>query len=295
MAQTPKRGLGAGLGSLIPQNLDTAALLVNEDERVQKVALQVVTANPDQPRREFDTELLSELAVSIKEHGILQPLIVMPLSAGADKNGAKYQIIAGERRFRAAKIAGLTTVPVIVRTLKEQAQLEIAIIENVQRVDLAPLEQAISIEKLHQQFGLTYAEIGQRLGKAISTVSNIVRLIQLPADAREALNKKMITEGHARAILALKDDATAQKHLLENILANDWTVRQAERYVVAHKEGHQASAATKRIQTETPETAALSKRFNTKVYLKRTAKGGKLEIVFTSDEQLQQLLRDLQN
>jgi ParB family chromosome partitioning protein len=286
MAQTPKRGLGAGLGTLIPQSFDNSILL-NEDERIQKVLHSAVTANADQPRRQFDQEALEELAVSIKNHGILQPIVVAP------QGNNTYQIIAGERRWRAAKIAGLTSVPVIVRTLKEQERLEIAIIENVQRVDLSPLEQAVSIEKLHQQFGLAYDTIAKQLGKANSTVNNIVRLLQLPTGAQQALNTKSITEGHARAILALKDDAVAQKQLLAAIIKNSWSVREAERFVTAHKAGHQAKTAKQRVQTETPETMALATRLSTNVRIKRSAKGGRLEIGFTSDDELQRIISQL--
>lgn len=286
MAQIPKRGLGAGLGTLIPQSFDSS-LLLNEDERIQKVAHADVQPNKDQPRRHFDDEALQELAVSIKVHGILQPIVVTAAGQG------KYQIIAGERRWRAAAIAGIQTVPVIVRTLQEQAKLEIAIIENVQRVDLSPLEQAVSIEKLHQQFGLPYDSIAKQLGKANSTVNNIVRLLQLPTGAQQALNTKSITEGHARAILALKDDPNAQKQLLAAIIKNAWSVREAERFVTAHKAGHQTKTAKERVQTETPETQALATRLNTPVRVKRTAKGGRLEIAFTSDDELQRIIQQL--
>lgn len=286
MAQTPKRGLGAGLSSLIPQSFDNS-LLLNEDERIQKVPREAIAPNADQPRRSFDQEALQELAVSIKTHGILQPIVVAPNGPG------KYRIIAGERRWRAAKIANLTTVPVIVRTLKEQAELEIAIIENVQRVDLSPLEQAVSIERLHQQFGLAYDAIAKQLGKANSTVNNIVRLLQLPKAAQEALNTKMITEGHARAILALKDDAASQQQLLQAIIKNGWSVREAERFVTAHKAGHVTAAAKERVQTETPETIALGTRLQTTVSIKRTAKGGRLEISFKSDDELQRIISQL--
>ena len=286
MATKPKRGLGAGLGTLIPQSFDNS-LLLNEDERIQKVALTDIGPNKDQPRRHFDEEMLQELAASIKIHGILQPIVVAPHGQG------KYQIIAGERRWRAADMAGLKNVPVIVRTLEEQAKLELAIIENVQRVDLAPLEQAVSIEKLHVQFGLSYDAIAKQLGKANSTVNNIVRLLQLPTEAQEALNTKSITEGHARAILALKDSPVAQKELLDAIIKNGWTVREAERFVTAHKAGHLVKSAKERVQTETPETKALATRLNTPVRVKRTAKGGRLEITFTSDEELQRIIQQL--
>lgn len=287
MATKPKRGLGAGLGTLIPQSFDNS-LLLNEDERIQKIALADVEPNKDQPRRHFDEEALQELAASIRSHGILQPIVVAP-----PRGQGKYQIIAGERRWRAAGTAGLKSVPAIVRTLEEQAKLELAIIENVQRVDLAPLEQAVSIEKLHVQFGLSYDGIAKQLGKANSTVNNIVRLLQLPTEAQQALNTKSITEGHARAILALKDSPVAQKELLDAIIKNSWSVREAERFVVAHKSGHLVKAAKERVQTETPETKALSTRLHTPVRVKRTAKGGRLEITFTSDDDLQRIIRQL--
>jgi ParB family transcriptional regulator, chromosome partitioning protein len=286
MAKTPKRGLGSGLGTLIPQSFD-ASLLLSEDERIQKVAHDRVVPNADQPRRQFDEQALDELASSIKTHGILQPIVVAPT------NDDNYQIIAGERRWRAAKRAGIKQVPVIVRTLKEQAQLEISIIENVQRVDLSPLEQAVSIEKLHQQFGLGYDAIAMQLGKANSTVNNIVRLLQLPDAAREALNTKKISEGHARAILALKSSPESQQSLLESIIKHGWSVREAERYVTAHKAGHETPAATQRVQTETPETKALSERLGTNVRIKRTAKGGRLEIVFGTDDDLNRIIEQL--
>ncbi len=286
MAQTPKRGLGAGLGSLIPQSFDNSILL-NEDERIQKVPREAIAPNADQPRRSFDQESLQELAASIKTHGILQPIVVAPNGPG------KYRIIAGERRWRAAKLANITAVPVIVRTLKEQAELEIAIIENVQRVDLSPLEQAVSIERLHQQFGLAYDAIAKQLGKANSTVNNIVRLLQLPKAAQDALNTKRITEGHARAILALKDDTAAQQQLLQAIIKNGWSVREAERFVTAHKAGHVKEAAKERVQTETPQTKALGDRLHTKVSIKRTAKGGRLEISFKSDDELERIISQL--
>jgi ParB family transcriptional regulator, chromosome partitioning protein len=286
MAQTPKRGLGAGLGTLIPQSFDNSILL-GQDERIQKIAYGAISPNADQPRRQFDEEALNELAESIKSHGILQPIVVTP------KGTAAFQIIAGERRWRAAGIAGIKQVPAIVRTLKEQEQLEIAIIENVQRVDLSPLEQAVSIEKLHQQFGMAYDAIAKQLGKANSTVNNIVRLLNLPEEARDALNTKKITEGHARAILALKNNPEAQAELLQAIIKNGWNVREAERFVTAHKEGHKAPAAKERVQTETPETKALAVRLKTGVKIRRTAKGGRLEIQFKSDEELERIVKQL--
>ncbi len=279
-------GLGRGFGSLIPQDFDTAQL-VEDGERIQKLAVGALTPNPDQPRTIFDENALAELAASIKQYGIMQPLVVTPASVG-------YHIIAGERRWRAAKLTGLKTVPVLVRTVKEQERLELAILENVQRVDLSPLEQAVSIERLHQQFNLTYGDIAKRLGKAEPTVHNTVRLLQLPEAARQALQDGAISEGHARQVLALKDSPEAQANLLQLIIQNGWSVRQAERYVSSLKAGIQeAKRAQERVSGDTPETERLSQRFGAKVRIHRTAKGGRVEIAFTSEDQLAKLLADL--
>ncbi len=282
-----QRGLGTSFGTLIPQGFDTS-LLADDTERIQKLAVGVLQPNPDQPRQHFDETALQELAGSIKRYGIVQPLVASP-------EGSNYRIIAGERRWRAAQIAGLTTVPVIVRTSKELEQLEIAIVENVQRVDLSPLEQAVSIERLHQQFNLTYGEIAKRLGKAETTVHNTVRLLQLPDAARDALRNGEISEGHARQVLALKDSPEQQTELLDLIIKNGWSVRQAERYVSALKAGaREQKAAQERVSGDTPETERLSQRFGAKVRIHRTAKGGRVEIAFTSDDQLAKLLAELE-
>ena len=281
-----KTGLGRGFDSLLPTAFDTS-ILIDEGERVQKLAITVLAPNPDQPRTIFDEVALQELADSITQYGIVQPLVASP-----HENG--YRIIAGERRWRAAQLAGLKHVPVIVRTSQELEQLEIALIENVQRVDLSALEQAVSIERLHQQFNSSYDEIAKRLGKANSTVVNIARLLQLPEAAKQALIAKKITEGHARQILALKKSPEKQAELLELIIKNGWSVRQAERYVTSHKEGvAETDKVRERVETETPATKALSKRLSTPVHIKRMAHGGRLEITFKDDEHLQKLLKSL--
>ena len=278
-----KSGLGRGFGSLIPQNFDDSILL-DENERVHRLSLDRLNPGASQPRQQFDDTALSELAASIKQHGILQPLVVTPRGDG-------YDIIAGERRWRAAKLAKLTSVPAIVRTLKEIEQLEIALIENVQRVDLSPLEQAVSIERLHEQFNMTYEQIGKRLGKSVPSLSNAVRLLQLPEAAKVALTQKEISEGHARAILALKDNPQLQQKLLELIKAHAWSVRQAERFVASVKVGIKDEQGTKaRVSTQTPETKILSKQLAAPVQIRRTAKGGKLEINFVSDEDLARII-----
>lgn len=287
MSTGKKVGLGRGFDTLIPQDVD-ATLLFDDQEKIQKIAVGLLSPNPHQPRTTFDEDALKQLAESITQYGILQPLVVTPYGQG------KYAIIAGERRWRAAQLAGEAKVPVIVRSTKELERLEIALVENVQRVDLSPLEQALSIERLHQQFSMTYELIAKRLGKASSTVNNIVRLLQLPKDAQDALNEGRIFEGHARAILSLKDLPGKQAELLANITRHGWSVRQAEQFVTSVKEGYQESTATKeRMQTETPATKMLSKKLGSPVHIRRMAKGGKLEIAFKTDEELDRILNSL--
>ncbi len=278
-----KTGLGRGFDSLIPQHFD-ASILVDETERLQKLPIASIQANPEQPRKHFDAGALQELASSIKRYGVLQPIVVLPAVQGM------YVIVAGERRYRAAKLAGLKTVPALVRSSEELERLEIALVENVQRVDLSPLEQAASIYQLHQQFNVDYDVIAARLGKAATTISNIIRLLHLPQVAQTALQSGKISEGHARAILALKDDKQ-QAALLKLIIEKNWTVRQAEQYVTAHKSGETAPAKAKaRVTTTTPETKRLTKRLGTAVSIRRTAKGGKLEISFSSDKEFERIV-----
>jgi ParB family chromosome partitioning protein len=283
-----KSGLGKGFESLIPQNFD-GSLLLDESERVQRIELSKLVPNSGQPRQEFDEVSLRELADSIKNHGVLLPVVVT--KAGDDQ----YRIVAGERRFRAAKLAKLKTIPAIVRSLKELEELEIALVENVQRVDLSPLEQAVSIQKLHDQFSIGYDDIAKRLGKAYSTVHNIMRLLNLPDAAKQALIAGEISEGHARANLAIQDPPAQQAALLGAITQHGWSVRQAERFVASIKAGiKEKKAAHARVNTETPETKSLGKRLKTKVTIRRTAKGGKLEIGFTSDDELSRIIDLLQ-
>ncbi len=285
MSQTPKRGLGRGFEALISSDFDKSLLLTPED-RIEKIPVGQIQPNPHQPRKHFDDTALKELSASIKRHGIIQPLVVTPVKDG------KYTLIAGERRWRASQLAGLETVPAIIRERQELEQLELALIENVQRVDLSPLEQALSIERLHEQFSFSYDEIAKRLGKANSTVNNTVRLLRLPEAAQQALAGGKISEGHARAILALKGDEQRQAYLLKTIQEQGWSVRQAERFVLSVKAGvKEVKQAHARTQTETPATKQLSKKLGAPVQLRRTARGGKLEIGFSSDQDLDRLLR----
>lgn len=285
MAQKPT--LGRGLGALFSDDLDRS-ILQEDNERIQKILISDIKPNPDQPRREFDQRALQELADSIKQHGILQPLIIVRI--GSDNS---YRIVAGERRWRAAGLAKLTHVPAIVRSLKELEQIEMSLIENIQRVDLSPLEQALSVYKLQQQFNLALDEVAEKLGKAPSTVSNLTRLLQLPDSAREALRAGQISEGHARAILSLKGQLDKQSELLRSIQNNGWTVRQAEQYAIAAKKGADAESAKSRTAAETDLTKNLGSKLGTKVQIKHTAKGGQLIIHFDSDEHLNKIVKKL--
>lgn len=285
MAHTAK-GLGKGFGALLSDDFDRS-ILADSSERIQKLAVSDIQPSGDQPRRHFDEQALEELAASIKRYGIVQPLVVT-------KRGDVYAIVAGERRWRAAQIAGLTHVPAIVRSTEDLERLEIALVENVQRVDLSPLEQALSIERLHDQFSLSYNDIAKRLGKAATTVNNIVRLLQLPEAAKKALEQTTITEGHARTILALKDQPAKQAELLDNIVKQGWSVRQAEQFVIATKQGAMSKkGVAKGMATTTPQTEQLSQRLETNVRIRRTARGGRVEITFTDDADLQRVMDEL--
>lgn len=286
MADKKQKGLGKGFDVLMPSGLDSV-LSNRGDARVQELFIRQIVPNPDQPRRTFDETELQELADSIKQFGVLQPLLVMP-------KGDIYEIIAGERRWRASKKAGLTKVPVVIRTAEQLEQLEMAMVENVQRVDLSPLEQAVTIQRLHELFNMSYENISKRLNKAQSTVNNIVRLLQLPPSAQEALRNRHITEGHARSILALKNNPEQQEALLILIQKHDWSVRQAEQFVVAAKSGEKNSNKAKsRTNTTSPYTKKLSEVLGRPVSVAHMAKGGRLVIRFDTDDDLGKLIDEL--
>jgi ParB family chromosome partitioning protein len=283
------KGLGKDFSALIPDDMLSEALAVGGSaDSVTHVALEKLTPDPQQPRKHFDDEALQELAGSIRQHGIVQPLIVA-------QNGSSYIIIAGERRYRAAQLAGITEVPAIVRSFGEQEKLEIALIENIQRQDLTTLDLAAAYLKLHDQFNLSYEEVAKQVGKSIPTVHNVVRLLKLPAAAKKALHDGIISEGHARQIIALKAEEE-QLTLLSLIVKNHWTVRQAEQYVVGHKKaskddkGKEGMRLTK---IETVETKQLAKRLNTSVSVKHMAKGGRLIIDFKDESHLEKLMSEL--
>ena len=297
-----KRGLGKGFESLIPTDLveedfDTTAA---EDEKIsdlRAIAIDAVVADEDQPRRHFDEEALEALADSIREHGILQPIVVVPTKGG------KFEIVAGERRWRAAKLAGQTKVPAIVRTLGAQHKLELSIIENVQRADLNPLETATAYLKLKNLFNMTDTAIAQRVGKALSTISNQMRLLGLPDYAKEALVAGKLSEGHSRQILALPDEK-ARRQLFDGIVGEGWSVRKSEQFVVGYKKGgtdeptaaDRSKSARKAIMTETDVTRSIAARVGLKpeaITQKTTAHGGSIIIKFADEKELAQIQRAL--
>lgn len=285
MNQKQKRGLGKGFESLLPSNLDKSLLLSPED-RINKLPLDKIFPNPDQPRKNFDDDSLKELSQSIKKYGVIQPILVTPGDNGT------YIIVAGERRFRASKLAKVDTIPAVVHKRKELERIEVALIENVQRVDLSPLETALTVEKLHQQFNLSYEEIGKSLGKASSTVTNIVRLLNLPEAAKKALSENKISEGHSRQILALNGKPDKQTLLLNSIINLGWSVRQAEQFVTGVKSGiREESKAKAQTIAQTKDTKKLSLLFGSPVSLKRMARGGKLEITYKDEDDLKRIMQ----
>lgn len=288
MAQ--KKGLGRSFDSLLPSELLNEAFdpTAGEDEKIselRQVDVDDIFPDSDQPRRSFDELALGELASSIREHGVLQPLVVV-----ASKG--RYQIVAGERRWRASKKAGIKKVPVLVRTLSAQHRLEISLIENLQRRDLNSLETATAYLKLRDQFNLKLEEIGARVGgRSVASVSNALRLLHLPENAKEALIDGKISEGHARQILAL-DNKSAQDDLLKHVIKEGWSVRRAEQFVIGYKKGQgsdKKSSAVRSTLTETSLTKDLSKQLSTTVKIKTTAKGGQLIINFKDDTDLKRI------
>jgi ParB family chromosome partitioning protein len=270
-----RRGLGKGLEAIIPVTEEPAA-------GVTRVPVSAISRNPMQPREHFDSDALGELAVSIKEHGLIQPLIVT--QQGPDR----YQLITGERRWQAAKLAGLASVDVIVKEATPQQQLELALVENVQRADLNPLEEATAYRQLVDEFGLTQEQVAERVGKSRVTVTNTLRLLRLPPKIQQALTDGAIREGHARALLALPTTG-AQIAALETVVSRDLSVRQTEDLV--------RRLISEPPQEEPPpsvdaETKALEQQFRdslgTKVRLYRGRKGkGRMVIHFYSEEELQ--------
>ncbi|RME89044.1 MAG: ParB/RepB/Spo0J family partition protein [Anaerolineae bacterium] len=273
----PRRtGLGKGLDALIPSG-------PSEGEGVTHVSVDAIVRNPRQPRARFDERELEELTASVREHGVLQPLIVT-------SRGDGYMLIAGERRLEAARRAGLRTVPVVVRQVDERELLELALIENLQRADLNPLEEAEGYRQLAEEFGLSHEEIAARVGKSRVAVTNTLRLLNLSAEVKEALREGKISEGHARALLSLPT-AKAQRAALQTVLSQGLNVRQTEA-LVRKLSGEKPPPRPK--SAPPPEIAEiedrLRARLGTRVSLRHGRKGGAITIYYYSDEELNALL-----
>lgn len=286
-----KKGLGRGFDSLIPTELldesfDPTAAQDGQVSELRHIKLAEIEANKDQPRRAFDEVALEDLAASIKEHGVLQPIVVTPHQGG-------YQIVAGERRYRAAKKIDLDKIPALVRTLSDQHKLELSLIENLQRRDLNVLETATAYLKLRDQFNLTLEQIGQRVGgRSISGVSNTLRLLRLPDTVKQAIIEGKMTEGQARPLVGMDPKVVAD--ILPQILAEEWSARKIEQFVVQVKKAAETpKKADRKKITDIPyeqDTKRLIKHLKTDVSVKTNAKGaGQIVIKFKSDKEFQRL------
>jgi len=296
-----KFGLGKGLGALIPEHqqyFDAAAAVSPSEigDTITIVPIARLAPNPDQPRKTFPAGSIDELAESIRKHGLLQPIIAEPAGEG------DYVIIAGERRFRAASKAGLVEVPVIVRTVSSEKRLQLSLIENIQREDLNPMEEARAYHSLMELAGSTQEQVAEAVGKNRSTVANALRLLRLPEDMQEAVRGGSISAGHARSLLALADTA-AREALFRRIVAEGLSVRQAELAVqeltVAHPGKKSAKSrardkAADRGDDLEPDLKALQElfieRFGTKVLIRGDMNGGSIEIEYYSADDLQRIL-----
>ena len=272
---TQRRGLGRGLGALIPTAEESTG-------GVTQIAVTSITANPMQPRTTLDPDELAELAASIDEHGLIQPLIV------TQQGPERYQLIAGERRWQAARMIGLATVPAIIKEATPQQALELALVENIQRADLNPLEEAAAFRHLTDDFGLTQEQVAERVGKSRVTVTNTLRLLRLPPEAKQAIADGVIREGHARALLALPTPES-QLTALATVRKKALSVRQTEELV---RRTLTAPAPKQTQPPVSPELYALEQEFRetlgTKVNLFRNRKGrGRLVVHFYSEEELQ--------
>jgi ParB family chromosome partitioning protein len=270
-----RRGLGKGLEALIPVSEEA-------ESGLKEVPISAITPNPMQPRTILEPKALDDLASSIKEHGLIQPLIVTEQGPG------RYQLIAGERRWQASRLAGMATVPVIIKEATTQQLLELALVENIQRADLNPLEEAIAFRQLVDEFGLTQEQVAERVGKSRVAVTNTIRLLKLPPEIKQALSDMTIREGHARALLALPTPES-QISALKIISNKALSVRQTEELV---RRLTAEPIPAKSPKEESPETKALEEEFRdtlgTKVSLYRNRKGqGRVVIHFYSEEELQ--------
>lgn len=282
-----KRRLGKGLDALIPSGEREG------DERqagLREVPVANILANPHQPRSQMSDEALDELAASIRTHGMIQPLIVTQIEEGAV--GERFQLIAGERRWRAAKRAGVEQVPVLVKEASAQQMLEWALVENVQRADLNPLEEAQAYQQLSEEFGLTHSEIAERVGKGRTTITNMLRLLKLPHPIQDMVLAGELTEGHARSLLPL-EVLSRMLDVVDRIRDKGLSVRQTEELVRRMLAEDEQRDRTPPEPARSPQDDHLEERFQsalgTKVDLKRTRRGGRVVIHFYDEEDLQRI------
>ncbi len=279
--------LGRGLGALLADDNDTLAA---EGEYIL-CDLQAIDPNPYQPRKEMDEDALQELAESIAEKGVLQPLIVTPSDVPD-----RYVLIAGERRLRASKLAGLTDVPVIVRDVNTQDRLELALIENIQRENLNPIEEALAYQLLVKEFSLTQEEVAKRVGKERSTVANTMRLLQLPDFVKEDIGAGRLTMGHARVLLAVKDHVEV-KDIRDHIINKELSVRQTEALVRASKQKNRSVSGASRSVVKKPIPSSYCRtltndfirHFGTKSKITQNGGRGKIEIEYYSLDDLERI------
>jgi len=284
------QGLGRGLSSLIPQKINNTysdfevnsdnKLEISDKNRILYVDPAKIVVNPMQPRQKFSEEAIVDLAASIKEHGIIQPLVVVRLDDG-------FELIAGERRLRASKSLGLKEVPVIVREATKQKKLELALIENLQRENLNPIETAIAYNQLINEFNLTQDEAAHRVGKPRSTMANTLRLITLPAEIQLALIEKKISEAHAKYLLGVDSDVK-QLALFRKIMVNNLSVRDTDK-MIKNMGGTKAAKVVPNFNDRDKEER-LARFFNSKVELRRTRTGGQIIINFGNDEELGEIM-----
>ncbi len=287
MAQK-RNTLGRGLDALLSMD----EVQTEGSSSINEIDLSKITVNPNQPRREFDETALQELADSIAEIGIIQPVTLRKLSEN------EYQIIAGERRFRASQRAGLKSIPAYIRTADDENVMEMALIENIQREDLNALEIALAYQHLLEQYGLTQERLSERVGKKRTTIANYLRLLKLPAPIQMALQNKEIDMGHARALITL-NDPKLQVRIFEEINTHGYSVRKVEEIVKALNEGESIQSGAKKItprRAKLPEEFNVLKRqlsgfFNTKVQLTCSEKGkGKISIPFNNEEEFERII-----
>ena len=285
---TQKKALGRGLGALIPSRpaAPAPAAPAAPSAGFAEVPLEQISPNPYQPRRTFNDAGIEELSRSVREHGIIQPLVVTKLGDN------KYRLIAGERRFRAAQKAGLATVPVVIKeTMADTDILQVALIENIQREDLNPIEEAYAYHQLHEEFGLTQEEISKRVGKERSTVANFLRLLRLPDPVKKLLAAGQLSMGHARAILAV-DSAKKQQQLAERVVKRNLNVRQTEMLAAESSPKAVPPEKEKDIFTRDAEEK-LTRTLRSKVEIDRKRRGGVIHIRFGSEDELIRLVDEV--